>query len=391
MRKLSVAAVLALSLSSCSSTASRDVIGPGTSDGATTLPNTSPDTVPTTDATLPGVWVQPPAAPPTLYYIDNRGTMAAPLVIVSTMTAAGVATELWRETTETYLSVLDVSPDQQRLLLRRTTVDAVTNEGTFVFSVRDLGSGAETTMTLGPTAVAGKFASDGSGDVLASYVAGTSSNSLDRLGADGHLVAHLATNEDVFGLTWLELGDGRIAVGGQPITIIDAGGTQLAAAGNSERKCRPVRLMSTTTILAACGTTEEFITQLWSLPLDGGAAQQVSKVNIDPNGVDFGTSDLWATTDGRQWLQRFGDCGAIWVEELLADGSSTRTDVHGLILGVDGTRLITASNGMCEGGSTTIAAYDSVSGATTDYLRPPKDDTGEIVGVNTFDIIVVPR
>ncbi|MDO8391999.1 MAG: hypothetical protein Q7V57_16095 [Actinomycetota bacterium] len=388
------AAVLAaaLLLAACSSDTSRGAISPGESttpsqDDTTTVA----ETLPPTDTTLAGVFVQPPASEPTLYYVDNAGTADAPLVIVASMTADGTITELWSESTETYLNVLDVAPGGQRLLLRRLHVDPATNEGVFVLSIRELASGAETVVGEGTTYTGGEFARDGSGDLLVSYQLDTSSNHLDRLGADGHLIAGLAANDDVFGIDWLQLANGDLVVGGQPMTIISAMGEAKGSAGNTDRSCRPVRRAAPAVVLAACGESEVWITQLWLVPLDGSAPLQATKVEIEPSGVDFGVGDLWTTTDGRQWVQRYGDCGAAWVEELQADGTAVDADAHGVILGVAGTRLITASNGMCEGGSTTIEAYDSATGANTVLLEPSADDTGEIVGVNTFDIVVVPR
>lgn len=391
MRKTAVV-VAALLFAACSSDASHGAITPGDSstpsqDGTTTVA----DTTPPTDATLPGVFVQPPAAAPTLYFVDDEGTADAPLVIVARMTADGATTELWRETTETYLDVFDVSPDGQRVLLRRMHVDPATNEGVFSLSVREIASGVETVVGDGPIYTGGQFALDGSGDLLVAYRVDPSANHLDRLGADGQLIAALATNDDVFGLSWVQLANGDLVIGGQPMAIISGSGQAKGAAGNTERSCRPLRSAAPAVVLAACGDTEVFITQLWLVPLDGSAPLQATKVAIDPSGVDFGVGDLWTTTDGRQWVQRYGDCGAAWVEELQADGTAVDTDAHGVILGVDGTRLITASNGMCEGGSTTIEAYDSATGANTVLLEPPADDTGEIEGVNTFEIIAVPR
>lgn len=69
------------------------------------------------------------------------------------------------------------------------------------------------------------------------------------------------------------------------------------------------------------------------------------------------------------------------MEELQADGTTTDAEATGLIIGVSGTQLLTATNGMCEGGMTTISAYDSATGTSTDLLVPSSDDP-DVMGVN---------
>jgi hypothetical protein len=77
------------------------------------------------------------------------------------------------------------------------------------------------------------------------------------------------------------------------------------------------------------------------------------------------------------------------VEELLADGTTIQSDAAGVILGVDGTRLLTAANGACDGYWATIASYDTATGVTTTFLAPPDVVDDHPYGVNAFDILAV--
>lgn len=387
----------ALLLAACSSDSSKGGITPGdTSAPGSTAPG----------STLPDTWV-PSGTSPTLFFVNSRGTFDAPDFAVSKLTVNGPSvkvTDLWTETEGNGVTVLDASADLSRLLLRRYAYDADSGNSTITLSERDLASGAETVVITMAQSFAAQYADDDSGDVLVSFdedhadgtgVITSTTHHLNRYGIDGTQVAEVATRESgetYVDLNWLQVdlgGQPAVVLSGTPMTVVGPSGDEQAALAN-DRQCTPVRQAGAAAIIAACSDISEYATQLWSVPLDGTAATQITKVTIDPSGIDFGAWNLWATADGRQWVQRTGDCGAVWVEELQANGTTVDAAAQGWILGVDGTQLITAVNGSCDGGLASVMVYDSVSGGVLTLTSPPVTDSDETTGVNGFEILTVP-
>ena len=392
-----------LLLAACSSETSKGTITPGdtTIPPGSTAPGTSGGAV---DTTLPDVWVQP-AETATLFFMESRGTYEAPDFVVSMLTLDGTRTDLWTENTGNGVTLLDASADRSTLLLRHYEYDANSGQSTETLSERDLASGRETVVTSMSESFNARYVQDGTGDILLKHdvdhadntgVITSTTEMLDRIGPDGALVVNIVTRETTDGggssFGWLQAsvdGQPAIVVGGTPMMVIGPGGEQRGALGN-DRSCQPVRQAGSGAIIASCGDVTEYITQLWLVPLDGSSPRQITFADVDPSGIDFGVWDVWTTADGRQWVQRGGDCGAVWVEELQADGTTTDAEATGLIIGVSGTQLLTATNGMCEGGMTTISAYDSATGTSTDLLVPSSDDP-DVMGVNAFEILALPR
>ena len=388
-----------LLLAACSSDSSKGGIGPGD----TTAPGSSEAGVTVPGSSVPDTWV-PAGTAPTFFFVESLGTYDAPNFVVAQMTADGTRTDLWTESDGNGVVVLDASADLSRLLLRRYAYDADSGNSTITLSERDLASGAETVVMTMPQSFTALYAHDGSGEVLVSFdedhVDGTgvitsTTHHLNRYAIDGTQVAEVATRESGEtnnDLNWLQVNDGgkpAVVLSGSPMTVVGPGGAEKATLAN-DRQCTPVRQAGPAAIIAACSDISEYATQLWLVPLDGSAATQITHVTIDPSGIDFGAWNLWATADGRQWVQRTGDCGAVWVEELQADGTTTDALAQGWVLGVDGTRLITAVNGSCDGGLASVMAYDSTADASTTLLEPTQAESDEVTGVNGFEILTVP-
>lgn len=402
-----VRSILALLLlTACGSEVSKDggsttgTTVPGSTSVTTDVPATS---AAPTDSTVPGVWVQPTAAP-TLYFTDDRGTTDAPLSVVTRLSPDGTITELWSEMGEVMPRVLDVSPDGTRLLVSRYSYA----EGVVGFHLveRELATGTETEIAQRDQYLVAKYALDNSGDLFVTNtvdevdstgVITKETQSLDRIANDGTEIANLVTVESMETLMWQQvMMDGELAVviGGAPMTLVGGSGQAMPELPVEGRSCAAIRQVTDAAVLASCmEPSEEFVYfyQLWLVPLDGSAPQQVTKVANNGSGADFGAGDLWTTTNGRQFVQRYGDCGAAWVEELQADGSSSASDAAGVILGVDGTRLITASSGSCDGTYATIVAYDTATGTSTTYLAPPDATDDHPYGANAFDILALVR
>jgi hypothetical protein len=393
-----------LLLTACGSEASKN----GSSTTGTTVPGSTAPTTggpstssPPTDSTVPGVWVQPTAAP-TLYYTDDRGVSGGPLSVVTMMSPDGTITELWSEMGEVTPRVLDVSADGTRVLVSRYSYA----EGAVGFHLveHELATGTETEIAQRDQYLVAKYALDGSGDV---FVANTvdevdstgvitkETQYLNRVAHDGAGVVNLFVSESMETLMWQQVMiDGQLAVviGGAPMTLVGGSGQAMPDLPVEGRSCAVIRQVDDADVLVSClEPGEAYFYQLWLVPLDGSAPQQVTKVANNGSGADFGAGDLWTTTNGRQFVQRYGDCGAAWVEELQADGSSVASDAAGVILGVDGTRLITATTGSCDGTYATIVAYDTATGTTTTLLVPPATTDDHPYGANAFDILAIAR
>lgn len=395
-----------LLLAACSSETSKGNITPG----ETTAPpgSSAPGTTGAVETTLPDVWVQPTAAP-TMFFTESLGTYEAPDFVIAMMTADGTRTDLWTETVGNGVVILDATPDVAadagHLLLRRYAYDEAAGTSNVTIAERDLASGEETTVMISESNLYAKYVRDGSGEILVSYgvdhvdstgVITSTTQYLDRVDANGKLIANLLTGEADGGgsdIDWLQVqyeGQPAVALGGTPITILGPAGAELASLGN-DRSCSLVRQVNPGTVLAACADTTEYVTQLWLVPLDGTAPQQITHVVVDPSGIDFGAWNLWSTVDGKQWVQRTGDCGAVWVEELQPDGTTVDAPVSGWILGTDGTRVISAVNANCDGGQAVISSYDSSTGETTTLLAPPEGISPDAMAVNGFEVLAVPR
>ena len=391
-------------MAACTSEVSQD----GGSTAATTAPASSTPTSVTgpstsgevTAFTLPGVWVQPTAAP-ILYFADDRGPTEGPLAVMMTLSADGTPSELWSEMGESTVRMLDVSADGTRVLISRYSYA----EGVDVAQLveRELASGVETEIIERAAYFTAEYAIDGSGDIfitnevdeVADGIVTSSTLSLDRIGPDGSTVANLfTTRESVEGMPWLQLlmdGELVVAIGGAPMTFVGGLGQVMPELSVGSSFCSPVRAAGAALVASCHESDGTYFNQLWRVPLDGTAPEQITQLVDQGSGADFGAGDLWTTTDGRQFVQRYGDCGAAWVEELQADGSTIESDAAGVILGVDGTRLITAANGACDGYWATIAAYDTATGDTTTLLAPPDAGDGHPYGVNAFDILAIAR
>ena len=389
-------------LAACSSESSQ--VGDTTtvsSAGSTSAPASTagPSTSGEVTDPLADVWVQPTGAP-MLYFADDRGTAAAPLSTMITMDSTGATTELWGESGEVSSRIVDVSADGTRVLVSRYQY----GEGVVGFRLveRDLATGEETLIAERELYFAAKYALDGSGDIfiteevdeIADGVVTSSTYSLDRIVHDGSPVANLYTTTDAAeGMPWLQvLVDGELAmvIGGAPMTLVGGLGQAMPELPVGTQFCAPVRQVDDSLLVSCHEPGGNFFSQLWMVPFDGSEPVQITRLVDGGSGVDFGAGDLWTTTNGRQFVQRYGDCGAAWIEELTADGTTIESDATGVILGVDGTRLITAANGACDGYWATIATYDTATGVTTTFLAPPDATEDHPYGVNAFDILAVP-
>src|SRR4029077_16141815 len=93
--------------------------------------------------------------------------------------------------------------------------------------------------------------------------------------------------------------------------------------------CSPVRWWAPTVVLAHC--TAGSGSQLWKVPIDGGAPTALTAVNSgqgdDPGlGADIGDGIAWELPSGT-FLQSAGACGTAFLSRLTPDGHTTRVNV----------------------------------------------------------------
>jgi hypothetical protein len=147
-------------------------------------------------------------------------------------------------------------------------------------------------------------------------------------------------------------------------------------------ECAPVRWWTPTVILAHC--TADAGSQLWQMPLDGGAPTALTAVNSgqgdDPGfGGDLGDGVAWQLPSGT-FLQSAGACGTIFLSRLTPDMHTTRVKVPGVsdniaVAGVTGDKLLLLAQVGC-GGTTSLLTYDPAANTSTVLLGPPVNGGG---------------
>jgi hypothetical protein len=143
--------------------------------------------------------------------------------------------------------------------------------------------------------------------------------------------------------------------------------------------CAPVRWWAPTVVLAHCSGS-----QLWKVPIDGGAPTALTAVNSgqgdDPGfGNDLGDGIAWELPSGT-FLQSAGACGTAFLSRLTPDGHTTRVNVPGMsqsvfVTGATGDKLMLQGHMDC-GGGTALVSYDPAANTSTVLLGPPVNGGG---------------
>jgi hypothetical protein len=147
-------------------------------------------------------------------------------------------------------------------------------------------------------------------------------------------------------------------------------------------RCTPVRWWTSTVVLTNC--TADAGSQLWQVPLDGGAPTALTAVNSgqedDPGfGGDIGDGVAWQLPSGT-FLQSAGACGTMFLSRLTPDMHTTRVQVPGVsdsigVAGVTGDKLLLLAQVGC-GGTTSLLTYDPAANSSTVLLGPPVNGGG---------------
>jgi hypothetical protein len=148
--------------------------------------------------------------------------------------------------------------------------------------------------------------------------------------------------------------------------------------------CTPVRWWAPTVVLASCSPEHGSGSQLWTVPIDGGAPTALTAVNSgqgdDPGfGNDLGAGIAWELPSGT-FLQSAGACGTAFLSRLTPDGHTTRVDVPGMsqsvfVTGATGDKLVLQGHMDC-GGGTALVSYDPAANTSTVLLGPPVNGGG---------------
>jgi TolB protein len=155
--------------------------------------------------------------------------------------------------------------------------------------------------------------------------------------------------------------------------------------------CAPVRWWSSTVILAECthgkqepGTFPDYSSQLWQIPLTGGAPTALTAVNTgtDPGfGGDLGDADAWQLPSGT-FLQSAGGCSTGFLSRLTADKHTTPVTVPGVatdrsvfVIGANADTLVLQATMAC-GPGVSLLTYDPVANTSTVLLGPPVNGGG---------------
>jgi hypothetical protein len=158
-------------------------------------------------------------------------------------------------------------------------------------------------------------------------------------------------------------------------------GRALLVAGPN--RCRPLRWWDAdSTVLAKCG---DGASQLWRVPIDGGAPSALTAVNDGQKGPDYGDANAWQLPAGT-FLQDLGACGVIYLAKLNADGTTTEVNVPDVqagsieVIGVNGNSLRLHARAAC-GGGLSIVDYDPSTNVSSVLLGPPINGGGVIDAV----------
>jgi TolB protein len=141
--------------------------------------------------------------------------------------------------------------------------------------------------------------------------------------------------------------------------------------------CAPMRWWAPTVVLARCSAEHGSASQLWKVPIDGGAPTALTAVHSeDDPGFDgsIGEGLAWELPSGT-FLQSAGACGTAFLSRLTPDGHTTRVDVPGMsdsvfVTGATTDKLVLEGHLDC-GGGTALVSYDPAANTSTVLLGPP--------------------
>jgi TolB protein len=243
----------------------------------------------------------------------------------------------------------------------------------------DLRSGTKTTFTVDGTEATPRYTRpDGKAILLGSLLSGSS---LERVDLAGNHQLTYPVGPDYRG--YLSTPDGMRLVVGTASGLALMGndgvaGRALPIAGQKE--CAPMRWWDTGSTIAVTRCSSSAGSQLWLVPVDGGAPTALTAPNKGEHGPDYGDVSAWQLPSGT-YVQAQGACGVIFLAKLNADGTTSPVsvpEVHTatvVVVGVNGGHLDLQAAVGCGGGQSLID-YNPAAGTSTVLLGPPVNGGG---------------
>jgi TolB protein len=250
----------------------------------------------------------------------------------------------------------------------------------------DLHNGAQTTFTVTDSFESARFTRPEGKAVLLQTASYSSHGSLERVDLAGNHQLTYPVAPDFKG--YLARPDGTQLVVGTDSGLALMGndgvpGKALPIAG--QKDCAPTRWWDTgtTTVVARCADSPQ--SQLWLVPIDGGAPTALTAPNNGQKGPDYGDTNAWQVPAGT-YVQALGACGVIYLAKLNADGTTSPVSVPNVggqtivVVGVNGGDLDLQAKAGCGGGQS-LVDYNPSAGTSTVLLGPPVNGGGVLAAV----------
>jgi hypothetical protein len=273
--------------------------------------------------------------------------------------------------------LVDWSGDGTRALFTATQ-----NDNTVLTQV-DLRSGSKTTFTVKGTGATPRYTRPDGKAVLLETPEGLGHASLERVDLAGNHQLTYPVAPDFRG--YLSTPDGtRLLLGtGSGLALMGndgVAGKALPIAGQKE--CAPMRWWDTGSTIAVTRCSSSAGSQLWLVPVDGGAPTALTAPNNGGKGPDYGDVNAWQLPTGT-YVQALGACGVIFLAKLNGDGTTSKVLVPQVnsatvvVVGVNGGDLELQAKVGCGGGQSLID-YNPAAGTSTVLLGPSVNGGGVI-------------
>lgn len=247
----------------------------------------------------------------------------------------------------------------------------------------DLATGAKQTFTVDGDYAAGTYSRPASQAILVS-----TSNSLERVDLSGAKqltfpIDQLGSAGKFNGFSLQTPDGGQLVLGtdkGMVVVGNDGAVTRELPMPGPRSNCRPVRWWTSAVVLAACDTPAtasipfDSATQLWQVPLAGGAPTALTQVN----GHDLGYWNAWQVPSGT-FLQNVPGCGGdgllfrlttdMQTEQVIVPGVDKEKPV--LVVGVTNDKLVLKTTPGCASRTMSLVIYDPAANTATALPSPP--------------------
>ncbi|OBG40159.1 hypothetical protein [Mycobacterium sp. E3198] len=277
--------------------------------------------------------------------------------------------------------LVDWSGDGTRALFARN------GKGQTVLTEVDLRSGTKTSFTVERTDDKPRYTRPDGKAVLLHNWKGSQPGSLERVDLAGNHQLTYPVGPDFEG--YLSTPDGARLVLGTASGLALMGndgavGRALPVAG--QKDCAPTRWWDKEAKIALtrCGDSSAG-SQLWLVPIDGGAPTALTAPNNGQHSPDYGDLNAWQLPSGT-FLQAAGACGVVFLAKLNGDGTTSRVSVPGVtsdsvvVVGANGGDLQLKSRAGCGSGQSLID-YNPAAGTSTVLLGPSVNGGGVISAV----------